>query len=58
MDLDQFKRTIGPVLASCDDLGVPPVIGRLAFSLEGGGKRRIFAIGNYVNQRLFHPVYS
>jgi len=34
MDLDQFKRTIGPVLASCDDLGVPPVIGRLAFSSE------------------------
>lgn len=36
MDLDQFERTIGPVLPSCDDLGVPPVTGRLACSLEGG----------------------
>lgn len=27
-------------------------------SIEGGGKRRIFAIGNYVNQRLLRPVHE
>lgn len=26
--------------------------------MEGGGKRRIFAIGNYVNQRLLKPFHS
>ena len=24
----------------------------------GGGKRRVFAIGNYVNQRLLRPVHD
>lgn len=32
--------------------------GRLGCSIEGGGKRRIFAIGNYVNQRLLRPVHD
>lgn len=32
--------------------------GRLGQSIEGGGKRRIFAIGNYVNQRLLKPVHD
>ena len=50
-DLDWFERRIGPFLPSCDDLGIPPVPGRLGCSLEGAGKRRIFAIGNYINQR-------
>lgn len=27
-------------------------------SLEGGGKRRIFAIGNSFNQRLLKPVHN
>ena len=26
--------------------------------MEGGGKRRIFAIGNYVNQRLLKPIHD
>ena len=31
---------IGPVLPTCEDLGVPPVTGRLGQSVEGGGKGR------------------
>lgn len=34
----------------------PP--GRLGQSVEGGGKRRIFAIGNWVNQRLLKPFHD
>ena len=32
--------------------------GRLACSLPGGGKRRIFAIGHFLNQRLLKPVHD
>jgi len=32
--------------------------GRLAQVLDGSGKRRIFAIGNYVRQRLLRPVHD
>lgn len=33
--------------------------GRLAQSKESGaGKRRIFAIGNYINQRFFKPLHD
>lgn len=33
--------------------------GRLAFSTDAGdGKRRIFAIGNYVHQRLLRPLHD
>lgn len=32
--------------------------GRLGYSLEGGGQRRIFAILNYVNQRLLRPLHE
>lgn len=31
--------------------------GKLAQSIEGSGKRRIFAIGNYIKQRLLYPVH-
>jgi len=34
------------------------VEGRLGQSVEGGGKRRVFAIGNYINQRLLKPVHD
>uniref|UniRef100_K4D965 Uncharacterized protein n=1 Tax=Solanum lycopersicum TaxID=4081 RepID=K4D965_SOLLC len=37
--------------------GVPLVTGILAQAIEGGGKRRIFAICNYIKQRLLHPVH-
>lgn len=32
--------------------------GRLAQSLEGAGKRRLFVIGNYFKQRLLQPVHD
>lgn len=31
-DLDWFEKRIGPLLPSCNDLGVPPVTGRLGCS--------------------------
>lgn len=34
----------------------PVVYGRLASTCEGGGKRRVFAVGNYVKQRLLRPI--
>lgn len=51
-DFDWFEHRIGPYLPSCDALGEPPITGRLSCSLEGSGKRLIFAIGNNINQRL------
>lgn len=36
----------------------PLVHGRLRYSIEGGGKRRIFPIGNYVIQRLLRPFHD
>lgn len=44
----------------------PPVLssvkyrytGRLSQVVEGGGKRRIFAIGNYLHQRMLYPFHS
>lgn len=32
--------------------------GRIAQVVEGGAKRRLFGIGNYVKQRLLHPVHD
>ncbi|KAG6467716.1 hypothetical protein ZIOFF_074354 (mitochondrion) [Zingiber officinale] len=54
----EFETVAGPYFPSADDLGVPAVCGRLGQSIEGGGKRRIFAIGNWVNQRLLKPVHD
>ena len=34
--LDSFSSRIGPSPPSVDDLGVPPITGRLGQSLEGG----------------------
>lgn len=33
-------------------------LGKLACSLDGAGKRRVFAIGNYVKQRLLRPYHD
>lgn len=57
-DLDWFKRRIGPSLPNCNNMGVYPECGRLGQSVEGGGKRRIFAIGNFINQRLLRPIHD
>jgi hypothetical protein len=56
--LDQFEKTIGPTLPTPEEFGCRPITGRLGQLIEGGGKRRIFAIGNYVNQRLLHPIHQ
>lgn len=45
-----------PYLEAYDRLNLFP--GRLTCILSGAGKRRILAIGNYVRQRLLHPVHS
>lgn len=57
-DLDWFEKCTGPYLPTCEDLGIPPITGRLSCSFPGAGKRRIFATGNYVNQRLLRPVHD
>nr|WMB96858.1 hypothetical protein [Solanum melongena]WMB97143.1 hypothetical protein [Solanum aethiopicum] len=57
--LEYFETSVGPYFSSL--LGayskVPLVTGRLAQVIEGGGKRRIFAICNYVKQRFLFPVH-
>ena len=35
-----------------------PLPGRFTCTLTGAGKRGFFAIGNYVRQRLLHPVHD
>lgn len=57
MDLDLFERQIGPLFPSFKDLGIVPVPGKLGQSIVGT-KRRIFAIGNYVNQGLLKPIHD
>lgn len=54
-DLDFFESKIGTVLPLLD---LPMASGRLGQVVEGGGKQRIFAIGNYINQRLLKPVHD
>ena len=57
--LDLFEKQVGHPSSSLLGAyqGVPLVTGRLAQAIEGGGKRRIFAICNYIKQRLLHPVH-
>ncbi|KAG6466681.1 hypothetical protein ZIOFF_074456 (mitochondrion) [Zingiber officinale] len=33
-------------------------VGRLTCTLSGAGKRRLFAIGNFIKQRLLYPVHD
>lgn len=56
--LDWFESRIGPYIPSSQAMGVPPIPGRLSQSCSGDGKRRLFAIGNYINQRLLEPVHK
>lgn len=51
--LDWFDRCLGPTLAHpSPDVWSSLACRRLGSSIEGGGKKRICPIGNYVNQRL------
>lgn len=62
VDLDDFEKTSGPLIPTREQFhpGVQPhlSLGRLAQQVQGGGKRRVFAIGNYVNQRLLRPLHD
>jgi len=58
--LRQYEMKIGQLIdqsTSCFD-GYFLYPGRLSQSLDGAGKRRIFAIGNYIRQRLLRPVHD
>lgn len=44
-DLTVFEGAIGPVLPSPLAIKLPFSFGKLGMSLEGGGKRRFFALG-------------
>ena len=57
LDLDYFESRIGPLLPKYHTGACGPIMtGRLGQKVEGGGKRRIFAIS--INQRLLHPVHE
>lgn len=58
-DLDYYENsTLGIGFASVSQAYEHLFPGRLASVIEGAGKRRIFAIGNYLKQRLLHPVHQ
>lgn len=54
--LDCAERTLAYVFSDLAK-GSTATPGRLAQVIEGAGKRRIFAIGNFVKQRLLYPVH-
>lgn len=59
LDLDECERTFAPRLPNVEGPAKAYFsFGRLGSSTEGRAKRRIFAIGNYVCQRLLQPVHS
>lgn len=60
VDLEYFERCVGPQFATVSGayVGFPIASGRLAQVIEGSGKRRIFAICNYIKQRLLYPVHQ
>jgi hypothetical protein len=53
LSLDWFEMRVGPHLPTPSQMGIPAIPGKLGSACTGAGKRRLFAIGNYVNQRLF-----
>lgn len=58
MDEMKFRRLVET--SSLKELSAeqkPRRMGRLGQVVEGGGKSLLFAIGNYVNNRLLHPFH-
>ncbi|KAI5676346.1 hypothetical protein M9H77_07296 [Catharanthus roseus] len=53
-----FKYCIGSYVPTSKQLGIYINSGRLSCSCTGDGKRRVFAIGNYVNQQLLAPIHD
>lgn len=56
--LSWFETRIGPLLPSASDMQIPADTGLLCGACTGDGKRRLFAIGNFINQRLLHPLHT
>ncbi|GKV51977.1 hypothetical protein SLEP1_g58588 [Rubroshorea leprosula] len=48
LDLESFESKVGPYLPPWHPAMGPPMLGKLAQTVEGGGKRRLFAIGNWL----------
>jgi hypothetical protein len=60
IDLEYFERCVGKSFATQLPAyeSVWLKTGRLCQITTGDGKRPIFAIGNYVKQRLLYPVHD
>lgn len=61
--LEWFERRIGPHMSTILPAyqlhpPVPLFTGKLAQTLPGAGKRRIFAVCNYIKQRLLKPTHN
>jgi len=47
-DLDWFEKFVGPKLPTFQEIDDQGDFGKLGMVIEGAGKRRIFAICNYI----------
>ncbi|XLT13214.1 hypothetical protein HN51_058904 [Arachis hypogaea] len=56
--LEWFEARIGPYLPTTSQMKIPSNTGRLCAACTGDGKRRLFAVGNYINQRLLAPFHD
>lgn len=56
MFVGSFGATSPDLVSWTHYTGLEP--GRLGMVIEGGGKKRIFAIGSYVRQRLVYPFHA
>lgn len=57
-DLDCFERWVGPKLPTFEQFEYKGSFFRLGMVIEGTRKRRIFAIGNKMKQRLLYPYHK
>lgn len=57
-DMEWFEKWVGPKLPTFSQLDYTGFFGRLAMVIEGAGKRRVLAIGNYIKQRLLYPYHK
>lgn len=58
VDHESFMTCVATRNFAPDFNAAPPIPGRLGQAVEGGGKRPIFAIGNWFNQRLLKPFHD
>jgi hypothetical protein len=58
-NMEWYIKWVKPVISGLVQPNLDILVtGRLSWVVEGGGKRRVFAIGNYVNQRLLRPFHD